>query len=66
MKNNIYIKQIFEEGLATTFYQKPKEYINKNFDENIFKKITLFCLNTLYIFFLIIIIYLVFIFNFPL
>lgn len=66
MKNNIYIKQIFEEGLATTFYQKPKKYIDKNFDENIFKNVSLFCLNALYIIFLIIIIYLVFTFNFPL
>ena len=64
--NNVYIKQIFEEGLATTFYQKPKIYIEKNLDIPILKKVCLLCLNILYIFFLIIITYCIFTFNFPL
>jgi len=66
MKNNVYIKQIFEEGLATTFYQKPKLYIEKNIDNNILKHICFTCLNILYIIFIIIISILIFNFNFPL
>ena len=64
--NNIYIKQIYEEGLATTFYQKPKKFIEKNLNIPILKKICLSCLNIMYILFLIIITYFIFTFNFPL
>ena len=39
--NNVYIKQIFEEGLATTFYQKPLKYIEKNLEIPGLKKICL-------------------------
>ena len=64
--NNIYIKQIFEEGLATTFYQKPKKYIEKKLEKSSLKNTFLIFLKALYIIFLMIITYFIFIFNFPL
>lgn len=66
MHNNVYIKQIFEEGLATTFYQKPKKYIERKLNNEIIKKTFHICLTILYIIFIVIISVIIFKFNFPL
>ena len=66
MKNNVYLKQLFEEGLGTTFYQKPKRIINNNLENPFIKKLLLSILQIIYILFLIICIIIIFKFNFPL
>ena len=65
MENNVYIKQIFNEGLGTIFYQKPLNIINKHFKNRIIKKCLLFTIGLIYIIFLIIISIIVFTLNFP-
>ena len=64
--NNNYIKQIFNEGLATTFYQKPKNFINKYIKTAYLKKILSFLLIIIYLIFILGIVIIVFILNFPL
>ena len=65
MKNNVYIKQIYEEGLGIIFYQKPKEYINEYIKNNLLKKIMITTLEIIYILFIIITIVFLFKFNYP-
>ena len=66
MKNNIYIRQIYEEGLGTTFYQKPKNFINNKIKNNLLKSICLFGLEVIYTVLIILVIVIVFNLNFPL
>lgn len=65
MLKNVYTKQIFEEGLGTTFYQKPRKYIEKKINNEILKKVLYIFLNIAYIAFIIIISIAIFKFNFP-
>ena len=65
MENNIYIKQIYNEGLGISFYQKPKNFINKHIHNNLIRKSCLLGLEVLYIIFLVAIIIIVFNLNFP-
>lgn len=65
MKNNVYIKQIYEEGLGISFYQKPKKYIEQHIKNNLLKKIMITTLEIIYILFIIIIIVFLFNFNYP-
>lgn len=66
MKNNIYIKQIYEEGLGTSFYQKPKNFINDHIKNNTLKKGIFIILEIVYIVFIIGLLILLFNLNFPL
>ncbi len=63
--NNTYIKQIFEEGLATTFYQKPKKIIENKIKNKQLTKLLITILSIIYVLFLMIIIIVVFNLNFP-
>lgn len=66
MKNNVYIKQIYEEGLGTTLYQKPKKFINEKMKNYLLQKIFLFLLELIYPILIILIAIGFFILDFPL
>lgn len=63
MKNNNYIAQLFNEGLGTTFYQKPLSLIKKYCNNN---KLLIIILTFLYIIFIIIFGLFMFYMNYPL
>ena len=65
MRNNVYIKQIYNEGLGISFYQNPKTFINKHLKNKILKKTMLILLEIIYIIFLFAITIIVFTLNFP-
>ena len=66
MHKNIFLKQIFEEGFATTFYKPQKELINKYIKNKFINKTLNFLLEIIYIIFLIIIVLIIFNLTFPL
>lgn len=66
VKNNIYINQIFTEGLATTFYQKPKIFLKSKIKNTLLLKVLNFLILISYIIILLLVICIIFTFTFPL
>lgn len=64
MKNYIY--QFYNEGLATTFYLKPVNYLKKNIHNNNVLKILIMIVKILYTILIIAFAIIMFIYKFPL
>lgn len=65
MRNNVYTKQLYHEGLGITFYQKPKNFINNHIQNKLFQRVFLLILELIYILFLLVAVIVVFNLNFP-
>lgn len=61
-----YINQFYNEGFATTFYLKPKAYLEKNIKNKLLLLILNFLLKTLYTLFVLLFAWYVFWKKYPL